>query len=67
MAQFQFNIGPGTAFIEVLIEGGSWVTAATCTNNSQNITHHMKLEQRNNPSRRVRAVDSSGRVLDILS
>lgn len=45
---------------------GNWSTVMTVENLPQNITNAMHTVARVNPGCRVRAVDSQGRVLDLL-
>jgi len=52
--------------IQVQFETGIWATMQTVNNNSQEIFLAMKNLQKTHPKWRVRAVDMSGRVVDIL-
>lgn len=45
---------------------GNWVTYQTTLNNSMYITQGMRQLSSRFPNYRVRAVDQSGRVVDIL-
>ena len=52
--------------IQVQYETGIWATIQTVNNNSQMIFFAMKNLQKMYPKYRVRAIDMSGRVVDIL-
>ena len=45
---------------------GNWRTYGSTMNISQMVTSEMRNLQRRFPNQRVRAVDSSGRIVDIL-
>jgi len=45
---------------------GSWRTLSTVMNNSQFIAHAMKNIAKMHPTKRIRAVDSNGRLVDML-
>ena len=45
---------------------GSWRTLNTVMNNSQYIAHAMKSVAKMHPTKRVRAVDNNGRLVDML-
>ena len=47
-------------------DGGTWRTLITTVNNSQIILIEMKNLKDRYPEKRVRAIDSDGRVVDIL-
>ncbi|MFG1480774.1 hypothetical protein V5F53_19265 [Xanthobacter sp. V4C-4] len=46
--------------------GGNWSTVMRVQNLAENIANGMRSVARANPGCRVRAVDSRGRVVDIL-
>jgi hypothetical protein len=52
--------------IQLQDNSGNWRTYTNTYNNSQMIVQEMTNLSRNNPNKRVRAVDTSGRVVDIL-
>ena len=45
---------------------GNWRTVSTVTNHSQFIANSMRNAQKGYPTKRVRAVDASGRLVDML-
>ena len=45
---------------------GNWRTLSTVMNNDQYIAHAMKSIAKVHPTKRIRAVDSSGRLVDML-
>jgi hypothetical protein len=45
---------------------GRWRTLSHVGNNPQLIANSMKNVQKGHPSKRIRAVDSSGRLVDML-
>ena len=45
---------------------GNWRTVSHVMNNSQYIDHAMKSVAKMHPTKRVRAVDSNGRLVDML-
>ena len=45
---------------------GNWRTVSHVTNNGSFITHGMKAAQKGHPTKRIRAVDSEGRMVDML-
>jgi hypothetical protein len=45
---------------------GNWRTFSYALNNSQRIVNEMRQLSNNYPNARVRAVDSNGRIVDIL-
>lgn len=45
---------------------GNWQTLSTTINNAQYVAHQMKSVVNMNPGKRVRAVDASGRLIDLL-
>ena len=45
---------------------GQWVTASSVMNNSQMIANSMKQVQRMHPGKRIRAIDKTGRLIDML-
>jgi hypothetical protein len=45
---------------------GNWRTVSHVMNNSQYITHAMKSVSKMHPTKRIRAVDSNGRLVDML-
>lgn len=45
---------------------GNWRTYSYALNNSQRIVNEMRQLSSNYPNARVRAVDSNGRIVDIL-
>jgi len=45
---------------------GNWRTFSYALNNSQRILNEMRQLSNNYPNARVRAVDSNGRIVDIL-
>lgn len=47
-------------------DSGEWVTVMVVQNLAPNITNAMKATARSNPGSRVRAIDGSGRMVDIL-
>ena len=52
--------------IEVQNEDGSWVSVSQVRNEPGTIRDAMRFAQSNAGGRRVRAVDMSGRLIDIL-
>jgi hypothetical protein len=59
-------IDDGLADIQVQDTSKMWRTVERVTNNLQRIGYELQAIQRRYPDRRVRAVDSSGKLLDIL-
>lgn len=56
------------AYIQVIMHPyGDWTPYGTCINQGSVISMEMENIKRANPDWRVRAVDSQGRVLDILT
>ena len=47
-------------------DGGTWRTIHTTFNNSQMILNEMNNMKQRFPDKRIRAVDSDGRVVDML-
>ena len=45
---------------------GRWRTLSHVMNQAQHIKNGMKNAQKGHPSKRIRAVDSSGRLVDML-
>jgi hypothetical protein len=57
----------GNGYIQVQVNFfGNWRTVSHVTNNSQLITNSMMNAQKGHPSKRIRAVDSEGRLVDML-
>lgn len=56
------------SFIQIQADygNGSWRTLSTVMNNAQYIAHAMKSVSRMHPTKRIRAVDSNGRLVDML-
>jgi hypothetical protein len=52
--------------IQIQDAAGNWQTYCVTQNNSQMITASMKSLSARFPNYRVRAVDSNGRIVDIL-
>jgi hypothetical protein len=46
--------------------GGTWRTVSNVVNNLQSIGFELRSVQSRYPDRRVRAVDSNGRLIDLL-
>lgn len=59
------NMEP-TAYIQAQDHSGNWVTMSTTINGSTYVLTAMRHTRERTGSQRVRAVDSKGRVLDIL-
>ena len=59
-------VADGYIQIQADYGNGSWRTLNTVMNNSQYITHAMKSVAKMHPTKRVRAVDSDGRLVDML-
>ena len=55
-------------YAEVQIQdyGGNWITVSKVVNNLQRLSFEMRSIQSRYPDRRVRAVDQSGRLIDML-
>jgi hypothetical protein len=53
-------------FIEIRDYGGNWIAISNVVNNLQRITFEMRSVKSRYPDRRVRAVDQSGRLIDLL-
>ena len=54
-------------YVEVQIDnGGNWQTITRLPNNSQSIKIEMENIKRRDPERRVRCVDSSSRLIDLM-
>jgi hypothetical protein len=53
-------------YIQVQDIVGTWRTYHTTINNSQRILSEMETQKRNFPDKRVRAVDGSNRIVDML-
>lgn len=45
---------------------GNWRTVSHVTNNAQLVSHGMRNAQKMHPTKRIRAVDGSGRLMDML-
>jgi hypothetical protein len=54
------------AEIQIRDYGGLWLTVSSVVNNLQRIGFEMQSVQSRYPDRRVRAVDKSGRLVDLL-
>lgn len=53
--------------IQVDMSGhGNWQTVSSTIQDAQYVAHQMKSVANMNPEKRVRAVDSSGRLIDLL-
>lgn len=52
--------------VQAQLFGGVWRTYSTTMNDPQYYLMAMKNLERANPGKRIRAVDMSGRVVDIL-
>ncbi|CAN1544573.1 hypothetical protein MCEMIH15_01902 [Caulobacteraceae bacterium] len=59
-------VADGYIRIQADYGNGSWRTLNTVMNNSQYIAHAMKSVAKMHPKKRVRAVDSDGRLVDML-
>jgi hypothetical protein len=54
------------ASIEIQDHGGNWIAVSKVVNNLQRIGFEMRSVQSRYPDRRVRAVDQTGRLIDLL-
>ena len=54
------------ASIQILDYGGNWKTVSNVVNNLQRIEFELRSVKSRYPDRRVRAVDQSGRLIDLL-
>lgn len=52
--------------IQLQDQDGGWRTYLNTVNNSQRITSEMKTLKQRHPDKRVRAIDSNGRVIDLM-
>jgi len=52
--------------IQVEFGRGSWRTLRTVINNDQYIAHAMQAVSNINPNKRIRAVDSIGRLINFI-
>jgi hypothetical protein len=52
--------------IQLQDHDGTWRTYITTLNNSQRITSEMKQLKARFPDKRVRAIDASGRLVDLM-
>lgn len=52
--------------IQMQDDFGLWLTYTRVSNNQSHVAIEMKNMARMHPKRRIRAVDSAGRVIDIL-
>jgi hypothetical protein len=59
-------IDDGLADIQIQDYSKLWITVERVVNNLQRIGYALRAVQSRYPDRRVRAVDSSGKLLDIL-
>jgi hypothetical protein len=59
-------IDDGLADIQIQDYSKLWITVERVVNNLQRIGYALRSVQARYPDRRVRAVDSSGKLLDIL-
>jgi hypothetical protein len=59
-------IDDGLADIQFQQPSGLWQTVSRVANNLQRISFELRSVQARYPDRRVRAVDSSGRLIDLL-
>jgi hypothetical protein len=59
-------VAEGYIQIQADYGNGSWRTLNTVMNNAQYIAHAMKNVSKMHPAKRVRAVDSNGRLVDML-
>jgi hypothetical protein len=59
---------PENSYVQIQADygNGSWRTLSTVVNNAQYIAHAMKNVAKIHPTKRIRAVDSSGRLVDML-
>ncbi|MFM7085326.1 MAG: hypothetical protein ACKOW3_10060 [Hyphomicrobium sp.] len=56
-----------TIYIQIQDVSGNWLTTQTTnTNHDQYIRSLMQTAQKSNPGKRVRAIDGSGRIIDLL-
>jgi hypothetical protein len=54
------------ADIQIRDYGGLWLTVSTVVNNLQRIGFELRSVQSRYPNRRVRAIDKSGQLIDLL-
>jgi hypothetical protein len=59
-------IDDGLADIQIQDYSKMWVTVVRVVNNLQRIGYELRAVQSRYPDRRVRAVDNSGRLIDLL-
>ena len=59
-------VADGYIQIQADYGNGGWHTLNIVMNNSQYISHAMKSISKMHPTKRVRAVDSNGRLVDML-
>jgi hypothetical protein len=59
-------IDDGLADIQIQDRNKLWLTVERVQNNLQRIGYELQAIQRRYPDRRVRAVDNSGRLIDLL-
>lgn len=52
--------------IQYQLGTGTWVTINSARNDAQYIAHAMRQAQTMMPGRRIRAIDQSGRLVDLL-
>ncbi len=52
--------------VDIGTPSGTWRTMNTVVNYSDYIAHAMKQLANSNPGKRIRAVDSNGRLVDML-
>lgn len=60
----------GNEYVQIQVDignpAGSWRTMNTVMNNAQIIAHAMQSLANRYPEKRIRAVDQSGRLMDML-
>ena len=59
-------IDDGLADVQIQDYSKLWITVSRVVNNLQRIGYELRAVQARYPDRRVRAIDGSGKLLDIL-
>jgi len=59
-------MGEGEGEVQIQDYGGNWRTVSKVVNNLQRIGFELRSVKSRYPDRRVRAVDKSGRLIDLL-
>ncbi len=54
------------AEVQIQDYGGNWITVSNVVNNLQRVGFELRSVQSRYPDRRVRAIDKSGRLIDLL-